>query len=929
MAFAIDAHTVALYDLSTGGTNLQGAAAWNLSPVFGGGWKVDAALIHWITMANDWTIERELVIPAASTGGTIIEYGAWGETEATNIQAVIGWDAERRLFVGWESGAGIDTMLRADTPLPPETPLRIAVTRFGRRAWIAVNGRMLVDADGLPVPTGGGIGNVPTPGMALYVGRRVTTSDPKLFTGGGWLRISEPRTFAEVQAEWTATLATPEPVARTFDELERAPAVRDYWVVRGTINAEGQSVPFAWSTVGVVGPLGFIEPRLVEPPAAFTVGLPAAVGVPPERVTTSIRVRNHDGALDQFLTGGPTPQTEYTGPSLYGIECQVYEGYIDELGAAVERAWTPTLVLDGEIEHADGVISFGLASKDQAILGRSHRLVTAQQIRDADFVAGSCVGWGYDVGLVGDDIWRAARDGWVEGLDRVVPWAYGRALIPLERMSGDAAETQFVACLTSEETNVRLTNWTVCGQKGGVVERIPQIGEGATNRGIASYIVRVQLTDDLGAPFAAWVIGCTTSTGARDYERLWIVPGPTTLLGALEGEPMTAPDVLRTVVQDHAEMGGAAIDAASFDAAAVALADTSGMIGGIYGDGATIADLITHIAQPVGLGLYFGPGDKLHALLPGSWGTADAEVAAGSLPALTDAEVFPAAQGASSWSEVAPSDPEDLGAPATWVTLQWDGDQRTVWPSEERRDRASAAKRVDVRTEMELRLSGAWVHPPASVNVIGSYVGARSFATRQVHATVPTWIARQGAGSLIRARHGQGLGYDGAPLRLLRATVMPAERAATCTWLDVSALEAMLVGVLDSEAHWVLYDPAGNGGVLKFNKGEVKAILDKPLASAGWIGASLWTFGSSVPELRRSWRIKDVVSSTEIVLDLDAPVAGELEAADPALPHLAPWIVMHNHDTRGATFRADKIRACDELAQVFSSGDPGYQYSQG
>lgn len=931
ISYPADAKTVALYDLGTGGTNLAGSSDWDLDAAPGGGyWQTDPTPAVISALTSEWTIERSLNLSIGAGAGTILELGAWGETEAVNVQAGVGWDASLRLYAWWETGAGVDHQLLCDDPLPVGTDLSVAVTRVGGRVWCAINGSVILKAIELPLPTGGA-----PEALTLAVGRSVAAADPRIFTGAGWLRISQPRTEDEIRAAWDAQYPQPAEAAGTFAAIEKAAHARAYWILRGTIGSGLDQVPFAWSTVPLATPTGPIEGRLAEPPDTFTVGIPTAIGAAPASVAVNVVLDNTDGALDDYLLGGSEPQTEYTGPSLYGLEARLYQGFVASDGSLLEEPWTPTLVVSGGFSQANGLISMQLASQDKRLFGRSRRIRTVQQIKEAELVPGTLYTSTYSVWDEAD-AWEEIRSSWTESLDMPIPWGYGRPLIRLVRVSSrDVARAQFIACCSATEiADPQLSSgWSVYGERDGQVEQL-KLG-GADAVGIGAWMAKVATEDEDGNPQQIWVYGATSASLGEEYSRLWIVPHASNLIGVGEWEPMTAIDVLRAIIEEHSEAGSAAIDTDSFDRASTALLYSSGAIGGLFGgDGATIEEIIPYIAQPVGIALYIGADDKLHVVLPGAWTTEDAAAAAGDLPVLQQADIYPAGGPDSpdtTWAETAPGDAEDHGAPITWLSVEWAGDQIAVFPPDQRPDRPNAtamtgAKRVDVATDVELRWSGGWVHPPSALLLLDGLASARTFATRTVSCTTHTWVARLGIGALVRAEHPYGIGYGGRCLRLLRASVIPGEHAAQCTFEDVTALELMKRGVLDSEEHWVLYDPADDGVTIVIDQGSDKILLSESVADPSWEKASLWTFGATDPHLRRSWRIVEVVDGSQIRVEPTPDASDVITAAASPAYHRAPWVVMTNAIHAGHEYRPDKIRDCDEQAQTFTDGEPGFQF---
>lgn len=716
-----------------------------------------------------------------------------------------------------------------------------------------------------------------------------------------------------------------------------------YWVVRGAIRGGDQEIPFAWSDVAVAHQDGPIEPRLLEAPSSFEVGPADVVGETPPSITTTLVVDNGDGALDAYLTGGDRGAGEYRGPSLYAVEAAIFEGHVQADGTCLEHRWTPTMVLGGAFAQTDGQVTIPMTSDDARLLGPSSKVLTVGQLRQAEVLQVSADGVPPGAPTNALRHWTALRSQWDESDDSVVPWAYGSATIPLipVQTADRGLSLQWVA-FTSTESG--LYHWKFLGRVGDVIREYKP----SYRSQLYTYRAKLRVRDEKGRAFECWVetveayfhTGVPTWSDGEEEEwpdQIWMVPevSPVTSLPGMQdwgpdwhGLPFTPIDVLKSILQDHSERGAAAWDAASFQAVADATRHLHGVTGGLVRDATTIGELIPYICQPAGIATWIGPDDRLHAALGGSWTTEDAELVAGPLPLLLDGDIFPSggADGPSTWEETGPADPEDPGAPASLWSIDWAADQEELYPDRLRRVRALSPLRPD----SEVRIPGTWIHPPAAALLLDQASSARAYATRHVTAVTHIALARE-IGAMCRAYHGSGLGYEGAPLRMRRATIMPAEDAARIQWEDCTALEAMKVGILDDGRHWLAVNNAGV--TLRLRAGETTATLSTPLRDNVPPGSELWVWGVY------PWAcgVSGMAGTDMLILDAAAPITTQILQVEPPIgqaqggvdPHRARWVLMKTATSAGHAYRPDRIRLCEDPTGVFPDGVLGFQFTGG
>lgn len=129
-------------------------------------------------LRGEVTLEATVTLDGTwSADGAIFEYGDWGESEVSNILLLVGVDSDRRPYVGWESGSGIDQQLKSNVVLPLNEAVEIVVVRSRTSTAIRVGGwTVAIATSGLAAPTGGN-----SPGAYVWIGNRASTSG--LFDG--------------------------------------------------------------------------------------------------------------------------------------------------------------------------------------------------------------------------------------------------------------------------------------------------------------------------------------------------------------------------------------------------------------------------------------------------------------------------------------------------------------------------------------------------------------------------------------------------------------------------------------------------------------------------------------------------------------------------------------------------------------------------
>lgn len=178
-ALTLDADTIALWPLLSGGTDSGGA--YDLTAYGDGSYRRIGDPTLAVLLKGDVTLEATITLDASwSADGAVFEYGDWGETEASNFLCLIGVDANRHPYVAWESGAGIDHQVLSDVVLPTGKAIALVVTRSGGVAEIRIGGWTVAinDLSPLPPPTGG-----TSPSSYIWIGNRASTGGASPFNG--------------------------------------------------------------------------------------------------------------------------------------------------------------------------------------------------------------------------------------------------------------------------------------------------------------------------------------------------------------------------------------------------------------------------------------------------------------------------------------------------------------------------------------------------------------------------------------------------------------------------------------------------------------------------------------------------------------------------------------------------------------------------
>jgi len=704
-----------------------------------------------------------------------------------------------------------------------------------------------------------------------------------------------------------------------IDDLLRAPDATPYYAFRGQF-ASGAKV--VWGTRYVQHPSGLIDGRMAMP-ADVSEGLPSALGAAPERASTTITLHNADRALDAYMVGGPDVRTEFTGDSWLNLSGKLYLGVV-ALGQIAEQAISPTLCLNGQPSQQGGTVQLPLATRDELFFGKTKWVVTAKMIRNAQvvddgerielYVGGSQVLEPYVVDDFARDVAFAT-----DADDQVIPWAYGVSPIPLT-LASPQGRTPILALgwLSSSEPFIGdALYWRF---KGATFSDELLIHQG---RGTWLFKIRLRLDfgDDLGTR-DLWLVGMQFPRWQAAFDdAIHVIPSEQAAIGMPSTRRLNPANIIRQLIVDHSELGSAAVDHAAFDRAAQSFDVPA--FGGIYRCDASISELLQHLSQ-TGYSIWVDVADRVQILSHGAW-SAD-EYALAKTGPLTHIRLSSIAEG--TWREYLPVGESERGAAASRVTIEWSSDQEYFWPAQYRQERAPGLHRTQLAQEVEARTSGAWVHPRRADDALSGAGSRRAFPTRRFVATgIGPETRLIPLGSLVRISHPLGSaagGYEFRLGRLERRRAIPGEQGVELQVEDLGPVEHLRPGKLDDIANWIAHDPSTSSiDLTLLAAGTAKT--SKAVFDVSMVGGSLWVFGATDPENRRSYRIDKVHDATTADI---SPKPHSNESNIPASPSSVPlidaaWLVMHTHESKGPNYRPEYIRVAGPDG-LLPGGDPGY-----
>lgn len=701
-----------------------------------------------------------------------------------------------------------------------------------------------------------------------------------------------------------------------------------YWVLRGSF---GPGLSVEWASESVLHQSGPIDGRLVGDPSSFAIGLPSAIGAPPERITTTVELDNADGALDRWIVGAERTESEYTEPSFLTFEGRLYRGTIAADGTCAEEVFTPPLAASGsvDVDRSKGTVSLSLAHVDRAMLGPIRKVYTTQEFAAGGLVGIDCAYPEVLAEVDEDAIW--ALFGQTDNDESPIPWIYGPVHVPLTRVTPDG---QYPAIYVAGMVRGQATlPEFYADAQASIVGKV--YGEYRAMQRVLTEPIPALVEVDLPAPGGGVdrvVVAIAVQARApRDKaEQYWWSSKALNGVTFGSGGKATPARVLREIIADHAEAGSACLHAASWDAVEAEQDRVMpyGCAGAIEAE-TTIAELIEYIAPIGDMGLWVGPDGLLH-VTTGGWGKADADEAKGALPELIEPDVYPGDDsGAAAWSEAIPADPDDRGAVLTKVSVQWTEEQRELFPVAI--SGGTAPRRVSLAVDSEWTPPGDWINPREAGPVVRAMASRGAYPTRRVRFPSHPSLALLGPGVKLRVSHPWGVTAEPPYLRRLvrleRGDVQPGDHAAALTLEDLGPSEQIRLGLLDSIGEWLAVDPSKpKPSTLTLEVGG-KALSTEAIFTSSMVGATIWAHGASLSENRRSYRIKKYLDGKTV--EVDAPPSAMETIPSAVVSQLldAPWLIMWTHESKGPAFRPDYIRGARLPDGLLGDVDRGFQFS--
>jgi hypothetical protein len=696
-----------------------------------------------------------------------------------------------------------------------------------------------------------------------------------------------------------------------------------------------------WSTAAVALPDGPVEGRLRVAPRT-TYGIGEAVSSLPERAQTTLELINGDRALGKYLVGTDSGNLalEYRGDSFLNLRGRIVACYVKDDGSIEKHPLTPTLRVSGAVEFNETTIRVPMSTDDGAILGRPTPIVRVGWLQEAELLeAGDCYRLGQP-GTYAFPEWGEFQAEIRENLDTVIPYAYGRVAIPAIRVSGDDNNRAVLFVSKHRPSLADAEKWMLW--KGTYSPATLYRPQSLTPALLWSAKVRVR--DEEDRTHDLWVVALTAPTGFTKSSR-WTLDGayllPTSAnrlsAGSSPSRKSSSPvAIARYIVEDLSRAGVTAIDPGSFAAATKAL-QVPGACGGLVTGEGALGELLTLIGQPWGLSWWMGLDDRLHVGTPGQW-TADdrAALTDPDTPRITAHDFADGAGQPGAYSESIPANPEERGAAARKVWIEWTDRQLAAWPADHLPRWAPGATEIPIPEETEVRLSGAWIYPGAGVDVLAAHGQRRTFPARRVTIKMHDWIADLERGSLVLFTLPRAVGAGGAQGytdRVLRLehTADDAREYCVARFEDLGSVAAQRPAVYADIDDWTLFTAATHASTLSVTAGSDIVTLGKPWGDpAKLVGMHLSTPGAHRDNRRIARRIVEGIDSTHFRVEFPFQVSETLPAAAPGTATLAcPWAILYSQETRGGYSQTTYLTCADESTGAFRDGTPGFTVSAG
>jgi hypothetical protein len=698
--------------------------------------------------------------------------------------------------------------------------------------------------------------------------------------------------------------------------------------------------------------------------------IPSVIGAAPSRITVTITLMNHDGYFDRYLSGTNTtnPGSEYLSDSFLNLRGQLFDCVRAADGTIYKEELTGTLYCSGDPDYDGFLIRLTMSTVDEKTLGKSKFLFTHRQVKDSlstDGVTplgnGTYYAMDGTTGAVTQAQFDTLRTGFTEALDDIMPHVYGRNAFPLTYLGMCETSTLFsgfppdgnmlifsLSMMRFEPTNLSgFPSWRFYSSTFQEPEAL-QAHSGAKTNFILVQIERYVRNEsgDLVKMWLVLVVAFTgyfvkqkitedgeytqvTETDIADVEFLlddhtfYVIPYGAINMRYAEAAPSTVPgtpaNIVQAIVGQHSEAGSGAVDPTT-------LARTNktyphvGHFGGRLASDASIAELIENVGKAAGLCFWTDTTNKIH-MLPNQAFDADDKAAydAGTLTHLRHVDVF------GGWREEIPRGANRRGAACHRVTVEWPEELEKFWGSGIAVRRFRNATRVPLGALIEGDVPAAWVHAPRAVEVFSALSSRRSTVARRISFTTHFWLSTQPIGGLYLLSNPRGIavetagiGYFKRLVRLERTEAIPGERACRATFEDLGRVANAKPSVLDAISYWLSRAPVGNL-TLKHAGSATLVSSGSAVFTAADVGRHLWVPGAANASNRLSMKITAYFTTSVIGVEAPGYTTAETVAASGAGWDLA-WAIMDTQGSKGSSYRADKIRLCEESSGAFRDG---------
>lgn len=677
---------------------------------------------------------------------------------------------------------------------------------------------------------------------------------------------------------------------------EKAADAAVVWIFEGTVG----DVTVKWSTAALAG----YEPRMVEPPSSITLGLSPTIGAL-ERPSFSISVATH--GIESLLVGHGSEEVDFWESSVIGLSGRLYRVEVARDGTRTKRTISPPSVATGATRVEQGVVSVSLAADEEPLVGHSVNLSTVEDWRTGAVSVYEIAEQIYERLRTVDPQEVVSRfQGELEtNLRMHVPWLYGAATVPVQSISREKGRWQMVG-IVSEEYVLDLIHKDLSLRYADSGERVVFQSTGPwplfLQHDSVEGVLMVLLTD-------------LSAIKGQQAEHREIVFSH---LGAFENPAQ----IVGLLFADHAGKSVEAYDTDSLDRVRSRLTRWEGIIGGSYGDAATIRELLECISEWTGLEYFHNEKGRIEFVpfptLDDLPEFSQRIVPADALP--TGPEGIPAV------AVETPDAAGSFGAPAAIVSVQWAQHQMDAWPQHTRSDMRRSYTQVEGE-QRELQLDGSWINPLRSSPALSAVAGRVAHPIRLV--SIPTYIEAldewEGVrpGRMVRFRAPTIPDGDRERIGMVRSVeIRPGDEVAVLTIADIGYAGMVRYGVLDSWGNWVRHLP-DVGDRVQLHSGN-RATFTPGMLTLADVGRTLWITRPFGGGNRKSLRISAMLDASNAVLD--GTVSAETIIEDSANPGDKRFYIMDTAHI-DADDHPDKIAGADRSTGRFDDGSRGYRYS--